>query len=136
MPGLAQLPLPSVLTQELRTPFPGRCSDLMGGTTTSWSTNGAAKVGEGQIETAPGQGCPKGQGLAGTSKGSSILKVLGSVVWREAWERGGKGAPLRIYLCPYPSYPRLSAAAPGPSQLCRWCVPALERTPPAQPQKP
>lgn len=60
MPGLAQLPLLSVLTQELRTPFPGRYSDLMGGTTTSWSTDGAAKVGEGQVETAPGAGLHKG----------------------------------------------------------------------------
>lgn len=60
MPGLAQLPLPSVLTQELRTPFPGRCSDLMGGTTTSWITDGAAKVGEGQMETGLGAGLPKG----------------------------------------------------------------------------
>lgn len=59
MPALAQLPLPSVLTQEIRTPFPGRCSDLMGGTT-SWSTDGAAKVGEGQVETGLGAGLPEG----------------------------------------------------------------------------
>lgn len=37
------------------------------------------------------------------------------MVWREAWERGGKGAPLRIYLCSYPSYPRLSAPALVPA---------------------
>lgn len=35
----------------------------------------------------------KGQGVARTSKGSSIPKVLGSVIWREAWERGGEGPP-------------------------------------------
>ena len=43
----------SILTQELRTPFRGRYSDLMGGTTTSWSTDGAAKVGENQVDTEP-----------------------------------------------------------------------------------
>lgn len=33
---------------------------MMGGTTTSWSTDGAAKVGEGQVETAPGARLPEG----------------------------------------------------------------------------
>lgn len=46
--------LPFVFTQELRTPFLGRYSDLMDGITTSWSTDGAAKVGEGTVQ---GPGC-------------------------------------------------------------------------------
>lgn len=40
---------PFIFTQELRTPFLGRYSDLMDGITTSWSTDGAAKVGEGKV---------------------------------------------------------------------------------------
>lgn len=40
---------PFLFTQELRTPFLGRYSDLMDGITTSWSTDGAAKVGEGKV---------------------------------------------------------------------------------------
>lgn len=36
--------LPFIFPQELRIPFLGRSSDLMDGITTSWSTDGAAKV--------------------------------------------------------------------------------------------
>lgn len=40
---------PFIFTQGLRTPFLGRFSALMDGITTSWSTDGAAKVGEGKV---------------------------------------------------------------------------------------
>lgn len=58
----------------------------MDGTTTSWNTDGAAKVSESQVDTEPRvRMVPtvQGQGLAGTRKGLSIPKGLRSVLWRK-----------------------------------------------------
>lgn len=107
----------------------------MGGTTTSWSTDGAAKVGESQVETRVRiVVTTKGHGLAGTHKSSFIPKLLESVVWKEP----GRGVrePPENSSCASLSSSRLSAAATGPSQLCRWRVPAPGRASPAQPPGP
>lgn len=73
--ALASCLFPFIFTQVLRIPFLGKYSDLMDGLTTSWSTNGAARVGEGKVSSrARVVPTSREPGLASVTKGCQYLR--------------------------------------------------------------